>query len=178
MTKETQDATGETQDNPQAAPGLPVAIHSQYIKDLSFENPNAPESLFPGQENPKMDVDINLNAEKIEHEKVENLYEIELLLKVKAERPEGTVFIVEMSYAAAVSLNGVPEDKHHPMLMAQIPHYIFPYARQILSEVVQQGGYPPLLLSPVNFRQMYFNRFGDAPSGDINEDVENNQKTA
>lgn len=178
MSEDTQNATGENADNPQSAPGLPLVIHSQYIKDLSFENPNAPQALFPNQENPKMDIDINLDAVRIEHDQVENLYEVQLQLKVQAARPQGTVFIVEMVYAAAVSLNNVPEEKHHPMLMAQTPHYLFPYARQILSEIVQQGGYPPLLLSPVNFRQMYLNRFGNAPAGDINEDVEGQQKTA
>lgn len=173
-----QTATGENEDNPQKAPGLPLVIHSQYIKDFSFENPNAPQSLFPNQEAPKMDIDINIDAAKIDHDKIDNLYEVQLFLKVKAERPQGAVFIAEMAYAATVSLNGVPEEKHHPLLLMQTPHYMFPYARQILSDIVQQGGYPPLLLSPVNFRQMYFNRFGNAPEGDVNEDIEDNKQSA
>lgn len=171
-------ATGETEDNPQKAPGLPLVIHSQYIKDMSFESPNAPQALFPNQETPKMDVDINIEAARINHEKIDSLYEVQLVLKVKAERPQGTVFIVELVYAATVSLNNVPEDKHHPLLLMQTPHYMFPYARQIVSDTVQSGGFPPLLLSPVNFRQMYFNRFGNAPEGDINEDIEDSQKSA
>ncbi|MEM6781301.1 MAG: protein-export chaperone SecB [Pseudomonadota bacterium] len=178
MSTSEKPQTGENQDNPQAPQGLPLVIHSQYIKDLSFESPNAPQSMYTGQNAPKMDIDINLDAAPIEHDKIENFYEVQLILNVTANRGQSTVFIVELVYAASVSLNNVPENKHHPILLAQTPHFLFPYARQIISDLVQQGGFPPLMLNPVNFRQMYLNRFGTAPTGDINEEVEETEKSA
>lgn len=154
------------------APNLPMTIHAQYIKDLSFENPNAPHSMRSNQEPPTMGIDINLDAAKIESDKISDFYEVQMILKVTAERPQGIVFVTELTYAAAVSLQDVDEDKHHAMLLVQTPHYLFPFARFILSDTVQRSGFPPLLLNPVNFRQMYLQRFGKAPDDDVNEAVE------
>lgn len=162
------DTSGETTKEYQMGtmPNLPIVIHTQYIKDLSFENPNAPESLRAGQtEKPSLDVNIMLDARKIEDEQLTALYEVVMTVRASSKRGDRTDFIAEVAYAAAVSLNDVPEDKHHPLLFIEIPRQLFPFVRLIISNVTQGGGYVPLALNPVDFGAMYKSRFAaDAPA--------------
>lgn len=147
------------------AKGMPLMIHTQYIKDMSFENPNAPETLLPGRKSPEMDMNINLGVREVEDEKLDNLYEVTLVLSAKAEREGKTYFLAEIQYAALASLSGVPEKQHHPMLFIEVPRIMFPFARQILADITAAGGYPPLLINPVDFHGMYVERFAK----DLNE---------
>lgn len=151
---------GESENNPARVGGLPLMIHAQYVKDLSFENPNAPHSLRPAKGNPDMGIDIHLDARRVQSDKIDHFFEVEMTLKVEAKAEEGVLFIAELSYCAAVSLTDVPENKQHMMLLVQTPHYMFPFARHIISDVIQKGGFPALLLNPVNFRDMYLQRYG------------------
>lgn len=151
------------------AKGLPLVIHAQYIKDVSFENPNAPTTLMPGRSGPEMDININLGAREIEDEKQKDLYEVTLMLSATAKKDDLVYFIAEVQYCALASLNDVPENQHHPMLFIEVPKLMFPFARQILSDLSSQGGYPPLLLNPVDFHAMYIERFAkelNQPSSD------------
>jgi preprotein translocase subunit SecB len=134
-------------------------IHAQYVKDLSFENPNAPHTLKTGRGGPDMDVNINLTAKEIEDESMSDLYEVTLMLSATAKKEDTVYFIAEIEYGALVSLKGAPENQHHPMLFIEIPRMMFPFARQILGEVTGNGGFPPLLLNPVDFQGMYIERF-------------------
>lgn len=156
----TENPPEVAQDMPQNA-NLPITIHAQYVKDLSFENPNTPETLRGMDKPPEMDVNIGMDARKLEDPEMDNLYETVLNVRAVATNGEETVFIAEMQYGVTVSLNGVPEDQHHPLLLIEIPRLAFPYARQILSETTVQGGYPPLLLNPVDFQALYMERFKD-----------------
>lgn len=140
---------------------LPMTVHAQYIRDFSFENPNTPMSLRAGQDAPEMDVNIGMDARKIEDDNIANLYEVILNVKAEATRGESSVFIVELQYGVTVSLDGVPENQHHPMLLIEVPRIAFPFARQIICDATVQGGYPPLLLNPVDFHALYIQRFGD-----------------
>ncbi len=145
-------------------PNLPVVIHAQYLKDLSFENPHAPDSLRAGQsEKPALDVNILLDAKKIEDEQVPALYEVVMTIRAQSSRGERVDFIAEVSYGAAVSLSGVPEDKHHPLLFIEVPRQIFPFIRQLMAQTTQSGGYAPLYLNPVDFQSMYVSRFAEQP---------------
>jgi preprotein translocase subunit SecB len=139
---------------------LPLIVHAQYVKDSSFENPNSPHSLRPGQEPPKMDVSINLDAHPLQDEQIGNLYEVVLKLSARATRKDYPVFVAELHYGITVSLPDVPESQHHPMLLIEVPKIAFPFARKILADLTQDGGYPPLLVSPVDFYGMYMSRFG------------------
>lgn len=154
---ENRNATTGLEANP-----MPITIHTQYIRDISFENPNAPDTLRGGQDAPIMDVNISMDARNLEDPSSKNLYEVILTLSAKAERAGKAVFIAEVVYAAVVSIGDiVSEDQHHPILLIEIPRYIFPYARQVLSEITSLGGYPPLLLNPVDFQMLYVDRFKD-----------------
>ncbi|MBX2834316.1 MAG: protein-export chaperone SecB [Micavibrio sp.] len=136
-------------------------VLAQYVKDLSFENTNAPDSLRAGQGQPEMDIKIGMDARKIPHDKIPFLYEVVLNLNATATRGEKNVFIAELQYGATVEIKDVPEDKHHPILLIEIPTIIFPFARQIISDVTMQGGYPPLMLNPIDFQSLYMDRYED-----------------
>lgn len=136
---------------------VPLTIHAQYIKDLSFENPNSPRSLLPGQSVPNMDVSVTLDAKKIEDEKnPHSVYEVILHIEATAKRDSVVVFMAQLDYAILGSVNKeVPQQHHHPLLMIEVPKLAFPFARQILADVTSQAGYPPLMLNPVDFEGMY-----------------------
>lgn len=156
MSEDNKDKTVK----PLEAGGLPITIHTQYLRDISFENPNAPDSLRAGQPMPEMEVNIGMDARYLNDGKIKNLYEVALNISAIARRGDKKVFIAEVVYAATVSINeDVPEDQHHPILLIEIPRYIFPFARQALATITSQGGYPPLLLNPVDFQTLYFERF-------------------
>ena len=143
-------------------PGLPINILAQYIRDVSFENPNAPESLRGGLPNPEMDINIGMDARKIPDEQMENLYEVVINFRAVAMRGEDPVFILEIQYGITLALNdSVPTENHHPILLIEIPRLGFPYLRQIVSDITMQGGYPPLILNPVDFQALYMERFKD-----------------
>lgn len=142
---------------------LPIIVHAQYVRDISFENPHAPNSLRPGQDAPRMDVNINLDARPIEDPQIKNLYEVVLKLTARADRKDYPVFVAEVQYAVTVSLPEVPENQHHPLLLVEVPKLAFPFARKVLADLTQEGGYPPLMIGPVDFYSMYMNRFAKKP---------------
>lgn len=146
----------------QARPELPVTIHAQYVRDLSFENPKAPDSMRASLGTPEMNVNIGMDARKLEDKEIKNLYEVALTVSATARRGEDVVFIAELIYGVTVSIGDVvPEDQHHPLLLIEIPRFAFPFARQIMATTTSQGGYPPLLLAPVDFQALYMDRFKD-----------------
>jgi preprotein translocase subunit SecB len=164
MSKDKQPSNAGENDAMRDLPdggNLPIVIHAQYVRDMSFENPNTPESLRNASGMPLMDVNIGMDARKLEDEKIQSLFEVVLNIRAIAKRAEEVVFIAELQYGVTVSLNNVPPEQHHPLLLIEIPRLAFPYARQILSDMTVQGGYPPLLLNPVDFQALYIDRFKD-----------------
>lgn len=152
--------TGASAEKFQAA-DLPVAILTQYVRDISFENPNAPESLRGGLATPELDVNIGMDARKLPDQEVKNLYEVVLNARAEAKRGDNIVFIAEVQYGMVVNVGeSVPEENHHPLLLIEIPRLAFPFVRQILSDLTSQGGYPPLMLGLVDFHALYMQRFG------------------
>src|SRR5690606_34248411 len=123
----------------------------QYIRDLSFENPGAPQSILGGGAAPTFNVSINVSVKKQNDE----LYAVELLLNAKAQRETNVLFNVELAYGGLFRLKNVPEAQLAPLLMIECPRLIFPFARQVLANVVQQGGFPPLMMEPVDFSAIY-----------------------
>lgn len=161
--KKAPKADAASAAGPNDAPqdvGPPVSILAQYVRDLSFENPNTPDSLRAGQGAPEMSINIGMDARRLEDSNIPHLYEVVLSARAEAKRQDTTVFIAEILYGVTVSIHEkVPLENHHPLLLIEIPHQAFPHVRQILSDLTMQGGYPPLLLNPVDFQALYMQRF-------------------
>lgn len=155
------DANANAQDVNMVGGEMPINILAQYVRDISFENPNSPESLRAGQANPDMDINIGMDARKLSDEDIEHLYEVVINFRAVAKRGEDPVFLVELQYGVTVALNDVPVENHHPILLIEVPRLAFPYVRQIVSDLTVQGGYPPLILNPVDFQALYMERFKD-----------------
>jgi preprotein translocase subunit SecB len=162
----------DQENNKQTSPGpdmpdgmssidrMPITIHAQYIKDLSFENPNAPMPLRKSDGKSQINVDFSMDAQEVELEGLENTYEVTLFVNVHARKGDITSFLIELEYAMALSVHDVPEDKIHPLLLIEMPHYLFPFGRQIVSDLTQSAGFMPFMLAPVNFKALYRKRFG------------------
>lgn len=151
----------ENQAEQNRAADLPVTVLTQYVRDISFENPGTPESLRAGLPVPELDVNIGMDARKLSDKDMPNLYEVVLNAKAEAKRGKDVVFIAEVQYGMVVSVGeNVPEENHHPLVLIEIPRLAFPFVRQIMADLTTQGGYPPLLLGLVDFHALYMQRFG------------------
>ena len=137
----------------------PVAgVISQYVKDLSFENPNAP-AVYQNQSQPKIDVGFNIGAAKVG----EDVHEVVLKVDVRAELEDGTVaFVVDLSYAGLFGLRNIPEDHLQPFLLGEAPRILFPFARRAVADAVRDGGFPPLMLDPIDFGALYMQQAAGA----------------
>ncbi|MCX8506206.1 MAG: protein-export chaperone SecB, partial [Alphaproteobacteria bacterium] len=127
------------------------SVNFQYVKDLSFENPFAPDSLVGQKESPDVGVQVNVAARPLAGDH----YEIELKILAKAEANESTIFIAEVTYAGVFTLNNIPEEHVQPLLLIECPRFLFPFARAILADVTRDGGFPPLMIQPVDFLALY-----------------------
>jgi preprotein translocase subunit SecB len=127
------------------------SLVGQYTRDLSFESPGAPGSVLLGGANPKFDLGINVGVKK----QADDLYAVELTLNAKADRDKAVLFNVELVYGGVFRLRNVAEQQLAPLLMVECPRMIFPFARHVLANTVQQGGFPPLMMEPVDFMQLY-----------------------
>ncbi len=148
MTDTNNGGTEPQAENAGAAPGMNIL--AQYIKDLSFENPNSPRSLQQGEQ-PKLDINVNVSAQPMG----DGQFEVTLALNAKAERADMVMFNVELVYAGFFRITGVPQEHMHPFIMIECPRMLFPFARNILSEATRNGGFPPLMLDPIDFAQLY-----------------------
>jgi preprotein translocase subunit SecB len=126
-------------------------ILAQYIKDLSFENPNAPASLMSQDSQPAINIQINVTANAV----AENDYEVALTIEGKAENGSTLLFGFELVYAGVFRIQNVPQDSMHPFVMIECPRLLFPFAREIIASSVRNGGFPPLMLDPVDFVGLY-----------------------
>ena len=130
-----------------------LIIHTQYIKDLSFENPNSPAIYLPSEAQPEIQININVTANPQEQER---FFEVVLTITANATRDGKGMFVAELSYAGIVSVAEKIDPKViHPMVMIEGPRLLFPFARQILSEVTQSGGFLPLNIQPIDFVRVY-----------------------
>ena len=139
---------------------LPLTVHAQYIKDFSFENPNAPASLRPEGDDKgatEMHVNVNMDSKPM---KDKGMFEMVLTVEARAKRGEMVLFIAELQYGVICTVaSQVPEQHVHPLVMIEAPKLAFPFARQILCDAVIAGGYPPLMLNPVDFEGLYIAQY-------------------
>jgi len=131
------------------APQLNVV--GQYIKDFSFENPNAPQSLAPRQEPPQIGIQINVNANPLSDTDIE----VVLKLEGKAEAGGMLLFSFELDFAGIFRIRNVPQESLNAVVLIECPRLLFPFAREIIATAVRNGGFPPLLLDPVDFVGLY-----------------------
>lgn len=135
-------------------------VLAQYTKDFSFENPNAPRSLSPNpqqQQPPSINIQINVNATPM----AESDVEVELKLDGKAETAGQVLFAFELVYAGVFRVQNVPQENVHPIVMIECPRLLFPFAREIIASAVRHGGYPPLMIDPVDFVGLYRQKMGE-----------------
>lgn len=139
----------------------PVAgIISQYIKDLSVENPKAPDS-FQWRDQPELDVQFNIGARKINEE----VSEIELKISVNAKTPQGSAYIVELAYCGLVGMRNMADEQKHAFTYAEAPRILFPFARRVISDAVRDAGFAPLLLDPIDFNGLYVRQLQQQQAG-------------
>ncbi len=142
---------------PPAQPAVPPSIQviAQYVKDMSFENPNAPESLVSGWPAPETSVQISLGQKTLK----ENTFESSLHLRIEAKNKQDgrMAFIIDLHYGAMVVLTNIPKESHTAVLMVEVPKLLFPFVREQIASLTSHGGYPPLYLTPVSFETIYMN---------------------
>ena len=143
MTNETPtEAAGQ-----QNATAATFTINAQYVKDLSFENPNIP-GLLTLEAEPSVEMNIDVKGSNLDND----FYEVVLTLSCKGSSGETTLFVAELSYASLISLNDVPEEQIQRILFVECPILMFPFARNIIADATRDGGYPPILMQPVDFQ--------------------------
>jgi len=133
----------------------------QYIKDLSFENPNAPQSLGPQDANSNINISVNVNARPL----ADDGFEVELILSGQAGDPNNVVFRFDLKYAGLFRIQNVPAESIQAVVMIECPRLLFPFARQIIADCVRNGGFPPLFIDPIDFAGLYQQRMQQAANG-------------
>jgi len=130
-----------------------LQIVTQYIKDVSFENPHAPESLVSGWAAPETSVQISLGQQQLN----ENNFESSIKIRVEASNKENkkAAFIMDIHYGALVALTNIPKENIPAVLMVEVPKLLFPFLRETVAKLTTQGGYPPLYLAPISFEELY-----------------------
>lgn len=144
------DGTGND-PKPNGVDTLPaIGIITQYVKDLSVENPNAPD-VFQWPEPPQIDVQFNIAAENVSSD----VHEVTLKLTLSAASQRGNVYVVDLAYCGLVGMRNVSEDQAHAFLYAEAPRLLFPFARRVVADAVRDAGFPPLMVDPVDFNGLY-----------------------
>ncbi|MEA3014875.1 MAG: preprotein translocase subunit SecB [Sphingomonadales bacterium] len=138
-----------------------VGVLAQYVKDLSFENPNAP-AVYQWQGQPQMDVQFNIGTQPVG----QDVHEVVLKVEIEAKGSEGVAFRIELLYAGLFALRNIPAEQLQPFLLAEAPRLLFPFARRLIADASIDGGFPPLLLDPIDFAGLYLQSAGQQPGGE------------
>ncbi|MGB5277430.1 MAG: protein-export chaperone SecB [Gammaproteobacteria bacterium] len=147
MAEENQPAQGQPQDQAQQQ----FAIQKIYLKDVSFESPNAPAVFTEGEWKPEVNIQLNSSNKSLG----QDTYEVDLKITVTTKHSDKTAFLVELTQSGIFTVAGFAQENLKGMLAAFCPETLFPFAREAIAELVGKGGFPPLLLSPVNFNALY-----------------------
>ena len=156
---ENEGMTGFDIDQPEAAAGdqPQVQLIAQYVKDLSFENPNAP-AVYQWQSQPQITVGFNIAANTVG----EDVHEVVLKVEINATGDNQTAFAVELSYAGLFAIRNVPAEQVQPFLFAEAPRLLFPFARRVVADSIRDGNFPPLMLEPMDFGALYMQQAAQA----------------
>ena len=159
--------TPQSPPPPGTAPGTPAAagadtqakaprllVQTQYVKDLSFENPRAPTSLEPGKSRPEIQVRVDVRVQPLADER----YEVGLELRVEAKAADDPTFMLELTYCGVFALVNVPAETRQALLLVECPRLLFPFARRIIADASRDGGFPPLMIDPIDFMALFRRR--------------------
>ena len=153
---EAAPAAASTEEQPLG--GAPAfGVLAQYVKDLSFENPGAPRTLVQQGGAPNIQISVNVNARGLSEQDVE----VELKIEGQAGEAANTSFRFDLVYAGVFRIQNVPQDQRTPLVLIEAPRLLFPFARQLISEAVRNGGFPPLLIDPIDFAALYRKRLAN-----------------
>ena len=139
-------------------------VLAQYVKDFSFENPHAPNSLRPREKAPEISININVNPTPMS----ETDFEVELKLEAKALDGDEILFNVELVYAGVFRLQGLPQEAVQAAVLIECPRLLFPFARQIIADATRNGSFPPLMIDPVDFAQLFRQRVAEQQEAEAN----------
>lgn len=144
-------STTTTQPPQVTAPAQTFVIKGQYIKDLSFENPHAPQSLMVTSERPIIEANVDLKAQKLQ----EDTFEMTLHISARAAVDNNPLFLVDLAYSGIFQISNIPQEHIEPLLMVDCPFVLFPFARRVIADVTRDGGFPPLMMEPIDFHALY-----------------------
>ena len=142
-----------------------ISMHAQYVKDLSFESPSAPDCFVKTLGQPDVQIGVNVTAKRVN----ETLFEVELILTATAKVEEKILFVAELSYAGLMSATNISGDDIQALMMIEGPRLLFPFARAIMSDTTRDGGFLPLNLNPIDFVALYRNNVSDSDKEDKKE---------
>ncbi len=143
-------ASNDTAPSPAVGPPG-IAVNAQYVKDLSFENPNAPQSLAQLPNRPQVELNVDVQARGVGP----NVYEVALRIAATAKQGETVAFVIELLYAGVFTLQNIPQEQLELVLLIECPRLLFPFARRIVADATGDGGFPPLMMEPIDFMQLY-----------------------
>jgi preprotein translocase subunit SecB len=158
MAEETR-GNGQS-DLPPVTAGAPqqLIVNAQYIKDLSFENPRAPQSLIQQSTQPSVDINVDVKAQNLGPD----VFEVILTINATAKAQDQPVFLVELAYGTVVTVKNTPAEMLAPLILVETPRIVFPFARAIIANATRDGGFPPLMINPVDFAELLRRQQADA----------------
>lgn len=144
-----------------------LIVNAQYIKDLSFENPRAPQSLIQQTAQPSVDINVDVKAQNLGPE----VFEVILTINVTAQVQDEPVFLVELAYGTLVTVKNAPAEMLAAMILVETPRIVFPFARAIIANATRDGGFPPLLINPIDFAELLRRQQADAEAASVGNAV-------
>lgn len=154
MAQTPTNGTSNSGQPPSAEQGAQVRVLGQFIRDLSFESPNVGRIQVAQDEQPAIRIEVNVNAQKVGPNIYESLIEMKANCGVKA----GVLYDLEIVYGAMFQIEGIPDSALEPFLLINCPALTFPFVRRLVADVTREGGFPPLLLDPIDFGALYMQR--------------------
>ena len=154
MAEPSDTGNGNPANAPAATPTVQVRIAGQYIKDLSFENPRVGKALDTAQDQPTLRVEVKVNANQLG----ERMFESAIDFKAEASNKSGVIYDLEITYGGMFEVQGLPEQALQPFLLVNCPSLLFPFLRRLVADITREGGFPPLLLDPIDFAALFIQR--------------------
>src|SRR6516225_2060273 len=155
---EEAKSNGQTDPPPLTDAPQQLIVNAQYVKDLSFENPRAPQSLIQQGSQPSVDINVDVKAQNLGPE----VFEVILTINVTARADEQPVFLVELAYGTVVTVKNALPEMLAPLILVETPRIVFPFARAVIANATRDGGFPPLMINPIDFAELLRRQQADA----------------